>query len=322
MTVPHPSVALALPGASEISVILGIPRRKRSRHDDEDGEPYVSEIELWSRLVGLLPRFDTGKPSADAEIGRWSEIAVLDRLAHEQEWSWGQDIVRGPTLQQPGFSAPSLPWAARPDALAPVVPATVEAKSPRQLHPDDWSEYDAPPYYIAQVLGQIAVAHAIDGVEVGVLAAMARAPGWHAPRVWATYQIHRDAARERRMVDVVSRWVDAHVLTRSPPMPDGSESAGRTLQRIFTPVDEQVHEATPTDLERFYRYLCCRDVIDELQAKADELQQLVRQSMGEATALETPDGVELATWKASKDGVRVFKPDRNTKSAALQGRTP
>lgn len=288
------------PGASEVAVILGLARTK------QDGEPWVSELELYCRLTGLLQRYDSdGGP--DAEVGRWFEHGILARYAHENSLVWGQDIWPGPTLDQPGPTAPGIPWHSRWDAW--TRPATVEAKAPVRLYPEDWGDTvaEVPPYYAVQVLAQVAVAHALYGTELGILAAMARAPGWGAPRVWATYTFERSPRRERAMIAAVERWLDRHVRARVPPNPDGSESAGSTLRRMFGPVDDRVYTATPTDLERYHRMLSSRDAADELIGRQREQQQLLQAAMGEATVLEDESGNRLATWRPDKNKHRRWR---------------
>lgn len=295
------------PGASEVAVILGLGRTRL------DGEPWVSELELYCRLTGMLERYDSdGGP--DAEVGRWMEYGILARLATEKGWTWGVGIQPGPRLDQPPLTHASLPWHARPDALhfrgvEFHCFATIEAKAPRQMWPDEWGDTsdEVPPYYVVQVLAQIAVLHAVSGTELGILAAMARAPGWGAPRTWATYEFRRSARRERAMVAAVERWLDRHVRARVPPSPDGSESAGRTLRRMFAPVDDQVHVATPTDLERYARMLRSRDLSDELAGRMREEQQRLQAEMGEATVLEDGNGQRLATWRPDKNGHRRWR---------------
>lgn len=297
-----------LPGASEVAVILGLGRTK-----PDDTEPYVSPLELWSRLVGLLPRYDDGPASPDAECGRWFEVGVLHRLATERRWTWGVDIFPGPPLSQPGFTAPGIPWSCRPDALGPR--CAVEAKSPRVLSFDDWSDDAPPPYYIVQVLAQVAVCHQI-GADHGVLAAMARAPGWGSKRTWITYTIHRDEQREQRMVAAVRQWMETYVDAGMAPPPDGSESAERALRRMWAPVDETVYAATATDLERYHRWLQSRDALDEIQGRTNELAQHLKQSMGPATLMVGTDNEPLVTWRARKDGVRTFAPARRRNTTA------
>lgn len=291
-------------GASEVAVVLGLQRR------NDDGEPYTSELELWARLTGGLPRYDSASSSPDAEVGRWMEPAILERLRVELRTV----IVPGPTLDRPGFVDPAgvVPWHARPDGLAPMVPATIEVKAPLVLDPDRWGPdggEDMPPEYLVQVLAQVAVAYAIDRVEVGALGAMARAPGWFGcRRTWAGYRYRRDPVRERAVIERVTRWLDEHVIGGMPPQPDGSGSASRALRSMFatTHGEDLVRVATPTDLEHFRRLLGCRTAMDEIRARQEESRQRLQLAMGPATELRTPDGELCATWRPTKVGTRRF----------------
>lgn len=293
-------------GASEVAVVLGLQRTR------EDGEPYTSAIELWGRLTGLLPRYD-GANSPDAEIGRWVEPAIGLRFAAEHGLVFGRDILPGPTLDQPGLVADGVPWHARPDFLVPARRSTLEAKAPRALHPERWGPAgtdEVPADHAVQVLAQVAIAHRLWGVDVGELAALARAPGWGADRVWATYALPRDPVREARVIDAVRSWVDLHVEQGEPPMPDGSDSAERSLRRMFVPLGEDlVRVATPTDLEHHRRILACREAIAEIQGRLDESRQRLQLALGEATELRrgSERGELLATWRPNKHGVRSLR---------------
>lgn len=289
-------------GASEVATVLGLGRT------DHDGDLYVSELELWSRLVGLLPRYDTAAAHPSAEVGRWFEVAIVNRLAIERGWMPGIDILPGPALHEPGIERAGIPWHARPDAIH-ITPGgrwvqTIEAKAPRRLYPEDWGTTvdDIPPYYAAQVLAQLAVTEC----ETGILAAMARDPGWDG-RVWATYELRREPRREAAMVGAVLAWLERHVERRMPPQPDGSDSATRTLRRVFTPLDDRVRVATPTDLERYHRMLASKDAADEAMAAMRLEQQHLQQAMAEATVLTDERGTNLVTWRPDKNGVRRWR---------------
>lgn len=287
-------------GASEVAVILGVQR------SHEDGEPYTSPLELWARLSGLVPRYDAAD-SPDAELGRWLEPAIGIRYATETRWA----VLPGPELGEPGFEAEGIPWHARPDFLVPQPNRTLEVKAPRVLAEERWGPAgtdQVPAEYYVQVVAQVAVAHALWGVESGDLAAMARAPGWGSNRTWAVYTVHRDAELERRIVDQVRRWLDRHVVGCVPPEPDGSASASETLARIWRPASDRARTATPTEVERIYRYVQLGGAIRELKARrAEELQRL-QLSMAATTVLQDQAGATLATWRTGRDGRRHFRP--------------
>ena len=116
-------------GSSELAVTLGLQARRA------DGTPYTSELALWCRLRGLLPRYDTGSTTPAAEAGKIAEPGILLRAGREL----GMYVLPGPTLDEPGWSHPDLPWlAVRPDGQASKPEtggwsALIEAKAPKEL---------------------------------------------------------------------------------------------------------------------------------------------------------------------------------------------
>lgn len=290
------------PGASEVAVILGVQRRR------EDGDPYCSEMELWARLSGLIPRYDSaGGP--DAECGRWFEGAVLGRYGSERSLTWGTDYLPGPALDQEPARVEGIPWHCRWDAYNGAVNRPVEAKCPRVLDPERWGSAGSdqvPVDHAVQVACQLAVAHRLWGATTGDLAAFARAPGWGDDRVWAVYHLERDADLERRMVERVSAWLDRHVVEGHPPEPDGSASASDALRRIWAPVDDQVLVAGDAELELYRRLLQVRSARDELEHRLQELRQRLQLSMSGATELRH-DEARLVTWRTDRGGRRRFR---------------
>ena len=187
------------------------------------------------------------------------------------------------------------------------LPATVEAKAPRSLDPEKWGIDELPGEYQVQVLAQIAVAHALHGIEVGLLAAMARAPEWRQPRIWAVYEVRRDPKLEAGVVSMVNQWVETYVLAGRCPPADGSDDANNTLRRIWSPVDDRAKTATPDQLERYRRFLQTRSARDELVQRYEEIRQQLMIGMGDATVLLHPDGERMMTWRVGRDGVRRLR---------------
>lgn len=296
--------ALPTIGASELAVTCGLQRLRR------DGTPYESELELWARLRGLLPRYDSERHPA-AEAGRIAEPGILVRAGQELDLF----VAPGPQIPAPGLATPEIPWlAVRPDGIGwrgnGTIAASLEGKAPRSLDQpmrdrDAWGPVgtdQVPVYYGVQALGQVAVLYRVHGIEVCHVAAHAR-DGRRSERLWGIWTIRRDTVAEQRLLDRGARWYDAHVVRGLPPLPDGSESASSTLARIFKPRDVS-RQLADDDRTRWRRLLEIRGELDELGAELRRIEQHLQARLGDAT--ELVDGTQrLATWRARTGSTRI-----------------
>ena len=289
-------------GASELAVALGYQRRKG------DGEPYLSERELWSRLTGRLDRYDT-ESSPDAEVGRMCEIAVGHEWAKRNGLRAGYDFIAGPPLDTAPYRHHGLDWLhAHPDlhrmSDGPMGASPVELKAPRDLDPDRWGEDGTdqfPIEYLIQVIAQVAVMRA----PYGSLAAMARSP--QTDRVFAEYRWDLDEKLRDTVLHRGEEWYRKHVVGDVAPAPDGSASARWSLDREWKGRDATVW-ATPEVEETVHRLLQVEEAAHERETRGVELKQHVMAAMKEATVLRGGRAGEiLATWREDKNGRRVFR---------------
>lgn len=292
-------------GSSEWSIPLGL---QRTRHD---GLPFVSELELWSRLSGLTPRYRTDIDTPDAEIGRWMEPIVGNRYAVEHQLQWGTDILPGPPFPGPSVTHERIPWGStRPDFYVPARARTLEAKCPRRLEEERWGPAgtdQVPPDHAVQMIGQLAFAWLHWGFEDADLAAFARAPGYGSDRVWATYTIRRDPALERDVLDGVGRWYERHVVGGVPPEPDGSPSASDTLRSLWRGAEGVRMRATAEVEELAWKLIQTRTAQQEIAHRRAELEQQIQAAMGEAVELVDHRGERFVTWRPDGNGRRRFK---------------
>lgn len=283
-------------GASELAVCCGLQAR------DRRGQPYTSALELSLRLRGLLPRYDDSDSPA-AAVGRAIEPGIGLRYAAERG---NVLVVPGPQLPAPGFGHPDEQWlSVRPDFLVPALARGLECKAPRELG-EEWGAAgtdEIPTHYLIQVIAQLAVEHALWGWEVQDLAAMAR-DTWDASRAWAVYTVRRDADLEARVLGTGRDWYRRHVEDGIPPAPDGSDSAGLALTRLWQPVVGVVRDATPDDLADLHALLSVKSAIAELEGRKAEIEHRMQARMGAATELR--DGPRrLATWRPREGAERL-----------------
>lgn len=291
-------------GASEVAVILGHGRRRF------DGTLYTSELELWSRLMGLLPRYDTDT-SAAAERGHMLEWGLLHRYAVEQ----GLLGVPGPALNQPPVVRSDIPFLhARHDAafmdmvdnpddrLAPsaMVKRLGEAKTRKWLDADEgWGEpgTDQVPLDVAvQVQVQLLVVGCVEKVSAVVAYGT----------VDDDYRVYLLEARprvQRWIVERVDAWVQRYVVACVPPDPDGSESARRTLAHVHRVKERREVAATQGDLERVHRLMAIREAQAELKVQAELLEQQLKARLGKATDLVDGTGRTVVSWRPTSSSL-------------------
>ncbi len=286
-------------GASELAITVGLQRRHA------DGTPWTSGFELWARLRGLLPRYDS-ESSPDADAGKTMEPGIGLAYAEEHGLAWGTDMLPGPPFPSPGLWHADIPWlAARPDFLAPARERVVQAKAPRELHDDEWGPSgtgEVPVWVAVQEAAELAVVVRVLSWEVADVAVHARA-GRRGDRTRAEFTLRRDERFERRLLARAAEWYRRHVEDGEPPPPDGSPSTSKALSRVFRPTDT-VLEATPDDVKRWHHILQLRTHRDDLEARVREEEQRICARMKEATKL-VHEGRTLATWRAKAGASRV-----------------
>lgn len=120
------------------------------------------------------------------------------------------------------------------------------------------------------------------------------------------YEVERDLELQGWLMDHGEKWWAKHVVPRKPPALDGSDAGHEWLKRRFP---KNLNPLRPAGIEGEILLMNLRDA----RKQEDEAKRLVataRQRVEEAIA--DADGIEGAagrvTWRARKDGVRVFKP--------------
>lgn len=117
------------------------------------------------------------------------------------------------------------------------------------------------------------------------------------------YRVPRNDKLIRGLVVIEGDFWRDHVLTKTPPEIDGSESAKKMLAALYPShvdekklADENVHAFAT-------RFLQLRSQIDELEAGKLECENEIKNFLGTASVLSGPE--YRFTWKRTKDGVKI-----------------
>jgi predicted phage-related endonuclease len=113
------------------------------------------------------------------------------------------------------------------------------------------------------------------------------------------YPINVDDAMKQLMIDQeATLW--AHIQTRTPPEATDPED----LRRIFRQDDGRIKIADQEVEAACIKLRAIKDQITKLETQEKTLTGLVQKWMGTASAVDSPDGRTLATWKKASDGER------------------
>jgi putative phage-type endonuclease len=254
-------------GASDIPVIAG-------------ESPYRSAIELWAEKSGRI----VPEPDADQvelfEIGHLMEPVLLELYARR--------TGRHPKRVRRMLVHPDVPWAlASLDATAPVRRA-VEAKWSTSSR---WRGEGIPDDVLMQVQWQLFVT----GWDVADVVALVN-------RSARVVEVPRDQSLIDDLYSLAAAfWT--HVESGTPPDPDGSESARRTLVRLHPEDDGTYLPASPDLIELVDLYRSAKAA----KSAAEDAEKGVGNAL--RAVLRDASGIEgLVTYRKSADSTRTNWP--------------
>lgn len=249
--------------------------------------PYKSQLELWMEKTGRTVR--TEEPGQDAPMywGTLLEPFVASAYAERTE----RKVRRlNAVLQHPTYSF----------MLANIDREVVGAEDVQILECKTAGEYGSrlwrdgvPEYVQIQVQHQLAVTgkHAAD---VAVLLCGQKLE---------VHRIERDEDVISRLIVLEARFWE-HVEQDTPPPADGSESAAKALRSLYVGNDTSVDFTDSPELATtFADLVALRDDISRMDQRAEQLRQLLEQSMGDASKAIFPTG-EI-TYRRSKGSTSV-----------------
>lgn len=266
MTVVDIATRRAVIGGSDAAAACGV-------------DPYRSRIALWLEKRGHVAREET-------EPMMWGKL--LEPVIAGVLETGGLALLPAP---DDGYVDAERPWlVGHPDYLCDVGgrAAVLDVKTAGPwVH--GWSGDDAPPTaYVVQLHHYM---H-LTGAECGMLACLVGG------QRLVTRTVERDDTAIRLMLELEQAFV-AMLSRAEPPEPDGSESAAAALRTLYP-------QHRPGSVVRFGKremrwydeLVGVRRQLAAIEARRDELQQMLQRAMGARETAIGPSDAELIHWRA------------------------
>lgn len=193
------------------------------------------------------------------------------------------------------------PWqCASPDAFILTQPKrqVLECKTAGLHQSHEWdreatNEDGVPDYYVAQVEWQLSTCE----LEVAYVAVLI------AGNDFRIYRIEHDPVLEEILLEEGERFWREHLMSNVPPPIGGSQRARQYLGQRYPRHREKLRPATLDEIAWLDEYAVLRAQSDVIESRRDELENQLKQAIGEAEGLSWSRG--KLTWKKSKDHAAV-----------------
>lgn len=268
-------------GGSDVAVLFGV-------------SPWKSAFALYQEKVGAIPQDDRDTPAL--YWGRKLEPAVREAYSE----LLGREITPGVVMAQ----HPEAPWmlANTDGGIAPTTEhdgaGVYEGKTTTMFNEAQWAD-GVPLYYQVQVQHYMAVL-GLKWASVAVLMM-----GSRDPFMWV--DVPRDDDFIGAMMDVEEKFWNDHVVKRVPPPVDGSKSTTAALKKLH-PKDNGTIITLPDGFSSLaMRREQLLDDKDTAQKELDEIDNLLRAEIGDASYGVLDDGSGFSLKWQSRDGY-VVKP--------------
>jgi predicted phage-related endonuclease len=251
--------------------------------------PWFTRWDAWAFFLGLLlPR----PPDERQKMGLRLEPVIVRTL--------GEELGVPVTLNAESFRHPERRTQhATPDGFGETVPRfIIEAKNVALDQAGEWGESGTgaagvPSYYAVQGYWQMSateletcfIAAFIGGVE------------------FRYYEIPRDREIEGILLEEWEQFRRDYVLTGTPPPMGASREAREYLARRWPRQRRPLRPAAGEEIAWLDEYAQLRLRQKTLQTRRDELENKLKEAIGEAEGLEWPQG--KITWKKTRDRQEV-----------------
>lgn len=254
-------------------------------------DPYMSKVYLWLVKTGKIAR-----PETDAmHWGKLLEPVIFGQLEADY------DVIPAPAE---GLTDPERDWLhGHPDGFVTLdhERAVLEVKTASVWAHRGWE--GVPLHYVAQVQTYL---H-LTGLRRALLACLVGG------QKLEVHEIVRDEHAIEVMLDLLERF-HRHLVTGTPPAPDGSESAREAVLTMFPHAQEgeriRLDSKAMGELRELRARKAQRDAIDRQIA---EHENRLRAFMGSAEVAVTPTDHEAIRWtnvSAARIDTKRLRHDR------------
>lgn len=221
--------------------------------------PNCSAFSLWMEKTGQQPPFEGNLAT---QVGTYLE----DFVAHLWMEKTGKKVRR----ENASIFNSDYPWAiANVDRMVIGEDAGLEIKTTSALSTRHFRNGDFPPKYYVQCMHYLAVT----GKQKWYLAVLI------GNRDFNVYEIERDEEEIRALMEAEKDFWENHVLTKTPPPPDGELPTDESIKVMYPESDGQSMELYGRDtlLDRYFEIA---DRVRELEREQEEIKQTIQLDMG------------------------------------------
>ena len=249
-------------GGSDAAAVVGL-------------NPFVSPFSLWAEKTGQQPPFEGNLAT---EVGTYLEEFVARKFTEQT----GKKVRR----EYSTILNDEYPWAcADLDRVVIGEDAGLEIKTVSSLSLKHYKNGDYPPRFYVQCCHYLA----LTGKQRWYLSVLIGNSDFR------IFTIERDEDEIRALMDAEKSFWEDHVLTKTPPPPDGEAPTDDSLKVLYPESNGQTMELFGRD-KIIDRYFEIADMIKTLEREQDEIKQTIQLDMGD-TEIGLTDAYKVI-WKS------------------------
>lgn len=254
-------------------------------------------VDVWLEKTGQAPALNDADLPDYMIAGRYFERPILtwyaDRFGVGLEFQDSYQLHRHPLGLAIGATLDAKRAAGD---RRPVDAKNIGIRHPYDEDGNGWGRDGSdqmPLYYAAQLVFQMAVT----GAPCADLAVV------FSGNRFAHFTIERDATVEDELVAKMLAWYETHIVGKTPPPADGSDSYTEYLKKHVRQRSERIVSAPEGFAELMADYIDVNKAVKEMEERKSLLGNQIRSTIGDNVGIV--DGAYQATWRQSADGKEV-----------------